>query len=187
MMERLRSTPPQTLGEFNPASRATSTNATGGIAPAGVAALAVSSRSEFFHFQSGAVSASRRALPNKMPEEPRKRRRRKFIACGHRKKNGSGAKRASESSGEARVLQYLSSLAHEPRKGMRHNSHAFLDGDDVVDRHVRQAIDAPAGPGDFQRIDFGALAQSKCNARIAGRHIAHPAFCLLDVHETLGS
>ena len=68
-----------------------------------------------------------------------------------------------------------------------HNSGAFFHRDDLVDGHVGQSIDLAARPGDFQGFDLRALAQTEVNSRIAGRHVAHAAFGLLDVHEAFGS
>src|SRR3954471_4649762 len=76
MMLRLCSTPPHTLGIFNPACDATSMNWTGDGAAAGSAA---STTREFFHFQSGVMRASVRVPPSTKSEEPRKRRRGVFI------------------------------------------------------------------------------------------------------------
>src|ERR1700730_9914142 len=81
MMDRLWSTPPHTLGIFNPACCATSTNCTEDGGGFEVAALtSVGS----FHCQSGVVRASISVLPNRKKEEPRKRRRGKFISCDYR-------------------------------------------------------------------------------------------------------
>ena len=67
---------------------------------------------------------------------------------------------------------------------MRHNSYAFFDGDDFIDRHIRQFIHVPAWPSDHQRFYLGSLAEAKMNARIACRHIARTALCLLDMHKS---
>ena len=50
-----------------------------------------------------------------------------------------------------------------------------------------QFFDLPAGPCNFERLDFGALSQAKMNARIAGRHVTPAALCLFDVDESFGS
>src|SRR3984893_18772099 len=81
MMDRLWSMPPHTLGIFNPACRATSTNCTGDDTGFEVAALtSVGS----LHCHSGVVRASISLLPNRKKDEPRKRRRGKFISCDYR-------------------------------------------------------------------------------------------------------
>src|SRR5580704_7722984 len=80
--------PPHMFGELRPASLATSTNTTGeaageagtpGFGACGLGAAAASRSREFFHFQSGLVSASNSAPPRRTEEEPRKRRRRGFF------------------------------------------------------------------------------------------------------------
>src|SRR6185437_14301294 len=81
MMDRLWSMPPHTLGIFNPACCATSTNCTGECERFEVAAL---TRAGSLHCQSGVVRASISVLPNRKKDEPRKRRRGKFIRCDYR-------------------------------------------------------------------------------------------------------
>src|SRR6266436_2747705 len=81
MMERLWSTPPHTLGAFNPACFATSTNCTGDGTGSEVAAL---TSVGFLHCQSGVVNASISVPPSIKREEPRKRRRGKFIGCNYK-------------------------------------------------------------------------------------------------------
>src|SRR5277367_6630476 len=119
-MERLCVTPPQTLGTFKPASRPTSTNVTG-EGPVGVAALAVSRKRDFFHRHSGAVSASRSALPSKIPDEPRKRRRGKFMTGG-RTRSGVREKFLGDFRSDRRALRKFSSPARDLRKIARHYS-----------------------------------------------------------------
>src|SRR4029077_4682057 len=81
MIDRLWSIPPHTLGIFNPACRATSTNCTGDGTGFEVAALtSVGS----LHCHSGVVRASISVLPKTKKDEPRKRRRGKFISCDYR-------------------------------------------------------------------------------------------------------
>src|ERR1700726_3942692 len=75
-------------------------------------------------------------------------------------------------------------LWREFRKGTRHNSRAFLHGDNFVDGHVGELLDLPARPGNFQRIDLGPLAQPEENARIACRHVAHAALGLLPMRNS---
>ncbi len=70
---------------------------------------------------------------------------------------------------------------------MGHYSGAFFHGDDLIYGQVGQLLYLAAGPGDFERFDFSALAEAEENSRIAGRHVAHPAFGLLDMHESFGS
>src|SRR5258708_6466485 len=98
MMYFLWSAPPHTLGAFRPASRATSTNTTGEakggfdanrfetdeLEPNGLETGAASKSVEPRHFQSGVVRASKSELPRTTNDEPRKRRRRKFIAYDRR-------------------------------------------------------------------------------------------------------
>src|SRR5271155_2309921 len=88
MMYCLRSTPPQTFGEFRPASLATSTNTTGeaageveppGFGACEFGAASASKSREFLHFQSGLASASNSALPRRTEEELRNWRRRGFF------------------------------------------------------------------------------------------------------------
>ena len=55
-----------------------------------------------------------------------------------------------------------------PWEMARDDSCAFFYRDDLIDGHVRQSIDLSAGPGNFQRVDFGALSQAKMNSRVAG-------------------
>src|SRR5450432_2737108 len=69
-------------------------------------------------------------------------------------------------------------------KPTRYNSRAFLDRNNLVNRHIRQTVNLPAGPGNLQGLDLGALAEAKENARIAGRHVAHATFGLFYVHES---
>src|SRR5579864_8410878 len=77
--------------------------------------------------------------------------------------------------------------ARNPRKLARDKAGALFYCDDLVDRHICQSIDLPAGPRDFQRCDFRAFAESKMNPRIAGRHVTHPTLGLFDLHEAFGS
>ena len=49
---------------------------------------------------------------------------------------------------------------------VRHDAFAFFDRDDLIYGHIRQAVYFSAGPGDFQRFDFGALSQGQ--TRILG-------------------
>src|SRR5205809_7826359 len=79
------------------------------------------------------------------------------------------------------------SFVRDPGKIARNNSYAFLDGDDLVDGHIRQFIHLTARPSDLQRLDLRSLAQTKMNARITRRHVAHAALGLLDVRDALGS
>src|SRR5580704_15989459 len=81
MMDRLWSIPPHTLGIFNPAWCATSTNCTGDGTGFEVAALtSVGS----LHCHSGVVRASISVPLNRKKEEPRNRRRGNFISCDYR-------------------------------------------------------------------------------------------------------
>src|SRR5258708_1464888 len=105
MMDRLWSIPPHTLGIFNPACCATSTNCTADGTGFEVAALtSVGS----FHRQSGVVKASINVLPNIKNVEPRKRRRGKFISCDYR-----GPRPASASSSQV-TIKVLHSESPEP-------------------------------------------------------------------------
>src|SRR5215469_7630365 len=78
-----------------------------------------------------------------------------------------------------------SSRAHL-RKWMRNYARALFDGDDCVDGHIGQAVYMAARPGDDKRIDFGSLAKTEVNARIACGHVAGSAFRLIDAHEVSG-
>src|SRR5271156_4804211 len=78
MMTRLWSIPPHTLGMVRPACCATSTNWTGEGPGLDTAARR---RAGSFHFQSGVARASVSVLPSTKREEPRKRRRGKFMDC----------------------------------------------------------------------------------------------------------
>src|SRR5438046_9246635 len=78
------------------------------------------------------------------------------------------------------------SFVRDPGKIARNNSYAFLDGDDLVDGHIRQFIHLTARPSDLQRLDLRSLPQTKMNARISSRHVAHAALGLLDVRVALG-
>src|SRR5579859_1284877 len=71
-------------------------------------------------------------------------------------------------------------------KRVGHDSSAFFYGDDSVDGHAGQFFNQPAGPSDFERIDFGAFAEAEKNARIACGHITHAALGLFDVGGTFG-
>src|SRR5438552_14587827 len=88
MMYFLCSAPPQTLGTVRPASRATSTNWTGEAAGEfevdGIGRVAASRRIVPRHFQSGVASASNSELPRAIKDEPRNRRRKRFIVSDHR-------------------------------------------------------------------------------------------------------
>src|SRR5580692_10572770 len=93
--------PPQTFGEFRPASLATSTNTTGeaaggaemlGFGACGFVAAAASRSMERFHFHSGLVSASNRALPRTTEDEARKRRRSGFTAFALSRREIAAAK-----------------------------------------------------------------------------------------------
>jgi hypothetical protein len=64
---------------------------------------------------------------------------------------------------------------------MRNDAGAFFDGDDLVDGEIFQLIDLAAGPGDFERINFGVFAQAEEDAWVAGGHVAHAALGLFDV------
>src|SRR6478672_9063351 len=68
-----------------------------------------------------------------------------------------------------------SSFARGLGKFARDDSRAFFDRDDLIDWNVCQAINLSAGPGDFQGIDFGALAQPELDPRVIGGHITHTA------------
>src|SRR5712691_2548928 len=179
MMYFLWSAPPHTLGAIRPASRATSTNTTGeatvGFEIDGFETDAASSSAELLHFQSGIVSASKSVLPRTTRDEPRKRRRRRFIAYDRRERSSPRWKFASEPIRLPRVRLHFSSSALYLWKVARHKSGALLDGDDPVDWHIRQSIHLPARPSDFQRLDLGAFPQTKMNPGITRRHIAHAA------------
>src|SRR5437016_14297027 len=101
MMYFLWSAPPHTLGVVSPASRATSTNMTAeagvGFESDGFETGAASRSVEPRHFQTGVVSASNSELPRTTRDEPRKRRRRGFIAYDHRDRSSPRRKFASES------------------------------------------------------------------------------------------
>lgn len=56
----------------------------------------------------------------------------------------------------------------------------------MVDGNVSELVNLTAGPSDFERVDFGAPAQTKMNARVAGGHVAHTALGLLDVSDAFG-
>src|SRR6266446_2938809 len=81
------------------------------------------------HFQSGVVSASRSVLPRTTREEPRKRRRRRFIDYDHRDRSSPRRKFASEPNHLSPVRFSFSSSAWYRWKDARHNSCALLDGD----------------------------------------------------------
>src|SRR5437868_3996707 len=80
-MDRLWSLPSQTLGLFIPACCATSTNFTVDGTASVVAALTSAGS---LHCQSGVVSASISLLPSRKKDEPRKRRRGRFIGCNYK-------------------------------------------------------------------------------------------------------
>ncbi len=46
--------------------------------------------------------------------------------------------------------------------------HAFLYGDDLIDRHVGELVHATIGPGNFKRLYDLPLPQSEMNARVLG-------------------
>src|SRR5262249_51228828 len=75
MIDFLRSVPPHTLGVVSPASRATSTKVTGELGGDFFAACRIVA----LHLPKGVVNASRRELPSTTREEPRNRRRGKFM------------------------------------------------------------------------------------------------------------
>src|SRR6266576_5261152 len=105
MMDRLWSIPPHTLGIFNPACCATSTNCTGDGMGFEVAALtSVGS----LHCHSGVVRASISVLPNRNKDEPRKRRRGKFISCDYR--GTDQLQRRNLNRRSRRCIQYFQSL-----------------------------------------------------------------------------
>src|SRR5271163_867929 len=81
------------------------------------------------------------------------------------------------------LLQRLPSFARYFRKRMRNDSRSFFDGDDRINRHIRQLVDLSAWPCDHERFDLGSLAKAEMDSRITGRHIARPALCLLDLRE----
>src|SRR2546421_1026223 len=190
MMYFLCSAPPQTLGTVRPASRATSTNWTGEAAGEseadGIGRVAASRRIVPRHFQSGVASASNSELPRTIKDEPRNRRRNRFIVSDHRWRKLPSRYLANEPIRLRSVFGCLFSFTWHLGKIARHNSRAFLDGDDLVDGHTRQLICLPARPSDFERFDLRALAQAKMNSRIAGRHVAHAAFGLFDVGDAFG-
>src|SRR6267143_2629281 len=180
---------------MRPASRATSTNTTeeavvgfaiDGFEMGGFETGDASSSVEPFHFQSGIVSASKSVLPRTTRDEPRKRHLRRFIAYDRRERSSPRWKFASESIRLSRARLHFSSSARYLWKVARHNSCALLDGDDPVDRHIRQSTHMPARPSDFQRLDLGSFPQTKMNPRIIRRHIAHSALGLLNVCDSLG-
>jgi len=67
-----------------------------------------------------------------------------------------------------------------------HDASAFFYRDNFVDRHAREPVDLAAGPSNFQRIDFRAAAETEMDARIAGGHVTHAPFGLLDVRDAFG-
>src|SRR5216683_4024039 len=69
---------------------------------------------------------------------------------------------------------------------MRDNSCALFDRDDLIHEYVPQLVHLTAWPGDFKRIDLGALSQAEQNARVAGGHVTHAAFGLFDAHKIFG-
>src|ERR1700727_1566399 len=162
MMDLLWSTPPHTVGMVSPACWATSTNWTGDVVGAATAACR---RSASLHRQSGVARASVKLLPSRKRDEPRKRLRGKIIACD----------------------DYRDSSGRHFGERMGNHARAFFDRDDGIDGYVCQLIDLAAGPGDYQRLDLGSLAQAKMNSRIAGRHIAASALGLLYMHEPFRS
>src|SRR5580700_8886646 len=85
MMDRLWSTPPHTLGMFSPACFATSTNCTEDGVGFAVAALTSAGS---LHFHNGVVRTSISELPNTKSDEPRKRRRGRFISCDYKGTSG---------------------------------------------------------------------------------------------------
>src|SRR6266550_1962152 len=89
-------------------------------------------------------------------DEPRKRRRWIFIAYDRRERSSPRWKFASEPTFVRCAAPFLF-IGWVPWKVARHNSCALLDGNDPVDRHIRQSIHTPARPSDFQRLDLGAL------------------------------
>src|ERR1700733_13967512 len=129
---------------------------TTGDAGGGVETAAASPRGRP-HRQSGVVRASSSVVPRTTSEEPRKCRRGRFILSAGRL-----------------------------GKRLRDNPGTFFGGEDLVDGHVGQLLQLATRPGDFERFDFGAPAQAKENSWIVGRHVAHAALGLLDVHESLG-
>ncbi len=117
-------------------------------------------------------------------DEPRKRRRWIFIAYDRRERSSPRWKFASEPIRLSGVRLHFSSSARYLWKVARHNSCALLDGDDPVDRHIRQSIHMPARPSDFQRLDLGALPTNQNEYRSSlSPHIAHAALGLFDVRD----
>src|SRR6266480_3523423 len=158
-----------------PASRATSTNWTGEAAgefePRRLGTGADSRRIGLRHFQSGVVSASKSELPRTTRDEPRKRRRRRFIASDHRKRKLPNCNSPNEPIRLRSVVDGFFSFALHAGKIARHNSCALFDGDDPVHGHIRQLVYLAAGPSDLERLDLGAFAKTKMNPRIASRHV----------------
>src|SRR6266404_2338132 len=141
MMYFLWSAPPHTLGVFKPASRATSTNTTGdatagfemdGFESDGFETGAASRIVEPGHFQRGVMIASKSELPRTTKDEPRKRRRRRFITYDRRDRRSPRWK-----------FFHFSSSARHLWKVARHSSCALLDGDDPVDVHIRRRSTCP--------------------------------------------
>lgn len=58
---------------------------------------------------------------------------------------------------------------------------AFLHVDHLVRLYIFQAIDLPARPSDFKRIDLLRLAQTKMNPQIALRKVPAAAANLVDL------
>src|SRR2546429_6234229 len=89
-MNFLEPPPPQTLGVASQVPRGASTNLTGetaGESETGGSGIGVASRRIApRHFQSGVVSASKNELPRTTRDEPRKRRRKRFIDSDHRQR-----------------------------------------------------------------------------------------------------
>src|SRR5260370_42223414 len=113
-----------------------------------------------------------RELPRTTREEPRKRRRGKFIlvivphpTC--RDSVTIRLNRAQTSSLLPAALNF--------REFPRNNSFALLDRNDLIDWNAAQAIYLPARPSDHERLNCRSLPQTKMNARIAGGHVAHAA------------
>src|SRR5207237_10296878 len=115
------------------------------------------------------VSASKSLLPRRATQQPRKFRRGRFIGpeCEHRIPGSSAG-------------------VHDLGKFSRHYSRALLYRNDLIDRHMSQAVHLPAGPGGAHIIDLLLLSQTKVNPWVASRHVAHSALGLFRMDLAFG-
>ena len=101
------------------------------------------------------MSVSSKVPLSRKRDEPRKRRRGKFIDIDSDYRERSGLMNLET------AARWVASHLRQFRKWMRNDSCSFFHGDDLIDRHIGQLVHLAAGPGDHERIDLRPLAKAE--------------------------